>query len=227
VIADGADFVRRASAWLADGIRRAAARGVCRVALAGGETPRPIYAALAASARAIAWDHVEIFFSDERAVPPDDPQSNYRMVRETLLASVGLPEAQVHRMEAEQADLTAAARAYDAQLPPRLDVLLLGMGADGHTASLFPGDAALNERARRVVPVVSGAAPSHRLTITPPVIALARRVAVLATGSEKAEVAARALEGPFSPLEVPVQLALAGTWFLDHAAATRLTAPPR
>ena len=220
--------MRRASAWLADGIRRAAtARGVCRVALAGGETPRPVYVALATTARAIPWDRVEIFFTDERAVPPDDPQSNYRMVRETLLASVGLPERQVHRMEAERADLAAAAHAYEAQLPPRLDVLLLGMGADGHTASLFPGDAALSERERRVVPVASGAAPSHRLTITPPVVALARRVAVLAAGSEKAETAARALEGPFSPLEVPVQLALAGTWFLDHAAAARLTVPPR
>jgi 6-phosphogluconolactonase len=220
--------VRRATAWLADGIRRAAAaRGVCRVALAGGETPRPIYAALAASARAIAWDRVEIFFSDERAVPPDDPHSNYRMVRETLLAQVGIPQARVHRMEGERADLVAAARAYEAQLPPRLDVLLLGMGADGHTASLFPGDAALTERERRVVPVVARAAPRQRLTITPPVVALARRVAVLAVGNEKAEAAARALEGPFIPLEVPVQLALAGTWFLDHAAAGLLTAAPR
>lgn len=227
MVADGADFVRRVAAWLVDAIRRTcAARDVCRVALAGGETPRPVYAALASPhAKPIPWARVEVFFTDERAVPPTDRQSNYGMLRETLLAHVPIPASQVHRMEGERADLAAAARDYDALLPARLDVLLLGMGADGHTASLFPNDASLAERDRRVMPVVATKAPSHRLTITPPVVAVARRVAVLAAGSEKAEAAVRALEGPYNPMEVPVQLGLAGTWFLDRAAAARLTVP--
>lgn len=194
------------------------------MALAGGQTPRPIYAALATrrGPRLLPWEHVEVFFTDERAVPPGDPQSNYGMVRETLLSAVGIPEGQVHRMKGESPDLATAAREYDAVLPPRLDILLLGMGADGHTASLFPGDPAVSEREHRVVSV-STASAGPRLTITPPVVALARRVAVVAHGPEKADAAVRALEGPFNPSEVPVQLALGGTWFLDRAAASRLS----
>jgi len=193
------------------------------MALAGGETPRPIYAELArVPAASIPWDRAEVFFTDERAVPPDDPQSNYRMVEETLLARLAIARPQVHRMEAERPDLDAAARDYEALLPPRLDVLLLGMGPDGHTASLFPGGVAVSEHTHRVVPVVGPKAPARRLTITPPVVALARRVAVVAGGIDKAEATARALEGPFSPTQVPVQIALGGTWFLDRAAAARL-----
>ncbi len=117
-----------------------------------------------------------------------------------------------------------AAREYERSLPPRLDVLLLGMGRDGHTASLFPGSAALDERRRLVLPVLGPKPPAERLTITPPVIEAARRVAVIATGEDKAAMVARAIEGPLAPKAVPVQLARRGCWFLDQAAAARLTA---
>jgi 6-phosphogluconolactonase len=199
-------------------------RGHCAVALAGGATPQPVYGRLARDPLAgrIRWGDVEIFFGDERAVPPDDPASNYRMAMVTLLGRVPIPAEQVHRLEAERTDRDAAARAYERLLPDRLDVLLLGMGADGHTASLFPGAAALDERARRVVPVTGPTAPRERLTITPPVIAAARRVAVLVAGADKAATVGRALQGPVRPRDLPVQLALGGTWFLDREAGARV-----
>ncbi|MFL5403970.1 MAG: 6-phosphogluconolactonase, partial [Gemmatimonadales bacterium] len=141
-----------------------------------------------------------------------------------LLSRVPIPSGQVHRMEAERPDREAAAQEYERALPPRLDILLLGMGPDGHTASLFPGSAALDERHRLVVPVVGPKPPAERLTITPPVIAAARKVAVIATGEDKAVMVARAIEGPPAPKIVPVQLARRGVWFLDRSAAARLTA---
>lgn len=222
IVLDEAALAVAAAQWLADAIRAAiGARGRCTVALAGGTSPKAVYAALAGL---VNWSKVEIFFGDERAVPPGDPQSNYRVVAETLLSRVRVPPARVHRMEAERPDLEAAATDYARALPERLDVLLLGMGPDGHTASLFPGSPALEEMTRRVVSVLDAPKPpARRLTITPPVIAAARAVAVLATGAEKAAVLARALEGPPAVREVPVQLAARGTWFVDPAAAGLLT----
>jgi 6-phosphogluconolactonase len=217
-------LARPAAEWLELEMSRAiAGRGVCTVCLAGGRTPEPVYGELA-SASTIDWSRVEVFFGDERAVPPDHPDSNYLMVRRVLLSRVPIPAGQVHRMEAERSDREAAAREYERSLPPQLDILVLGMGPDGHTASLFPGSAALDERQRLVVPVIGAKPPPQRLTITPPVIEAARRVAVIATGGDKAAMVARAIEGPLSPKEVPVQLARRGTWFLDQAAAGRLTA---
>jgi 6-phosphogluconolactonase len=225
VVPDPADVTRPAAEWLADGIAAAIRdHGACALALAGGRTPEPVYRALS-SAADIEWRRVEVFFSDERAVPPDDPESNYRMVRTALLSRVPVPASSIHRMEAERPDRDAAAREYERALPPALDILLLGMGPDGHTASLFPGSAALDERRRLVLPVVGAKPPVERLTITPPVIEAARRVAVLATGGDKAAMVARALEGPLAPAEVPAQLARRGEWFLDRAAAAMLTAP--
>jgi 6-phosphogluconolactonase len=199
-------------------------RGSCIVALSGGETARPIYERLAAEPLAprIRWPDVAVYFGDERAVPPDDPASNYGMAAASLLSRVPIPPARIHRMEAERADRDAAAREYERILPRQLDVLLLGMGADGHTASLFPGSTAATERARRVIPVVGPKPPVERLTITPPVIEGARRVAVVVTGAGKAEMVARALQGPVRPRDLPVQLALGGMWFLDRDAAAGL-----
>lgn len=204
-------------------------RGRCTVALSGGETPRPIYERLARDPLAlrISWRDVEVFFSDERAVPPGDPASNYGSATASLLGRVPIPPARVHRMEAERADRDAAAREYEQILPSQLDILLLGMGADGHTASLFPGSAAVEERARRVIPVIGPRPPAERLTITPPVIAAARRVAVLVTGATKAMMVARALQGPVKPRDLPVQLVLGGVWFLDRAAAAGLRSAER
>jgi 6-phosphogluconolactonase len=125
-------------------------------------------------------------------------------------------------MEADNPDLEAAAARYAALLPDRLDVLVLGMGQDGHTASLFPGSPALLETQRKVVPAQSPVPPLHRLTITPPVIASARRRAVITAGAAKAPVVARVLRGPWRPEELPAQLAREGTWLLDRAAAATL-----
>jgi 6-phosphogluconolactonase len=225
VVSDPGAIVPPVVEWLALEVTRAIAeRGTCAVGLAGGRTPQPVYRALA-SHPGIEWGKLDVFFSDERAVPPDHPDSNYRMVRLALLSRVPIPAGRVHRMEADRSDREAAAREYERLLPRELDILLLGMGSDGHTASLFPGSAALDERRRLVVPVLGANAPAERLTITPPVIEAARKVAVIATGEDKAAMVVRALEGPFAPKAVPVQLAQRGLWFLDRAAAARLTAP--
>jgi 6-phosphogluconolactonase len=224
VLAQPAALARAAAEWLGLEVTRAITeRGSCSLALAGGRTPEPVYRSLAAES-SIDWKRVEVFFGDERAVPPDHPESNYRMVRLALLSRVPLLPGQIHRMEAERPDREAAAREYERSLPPRLDVLLLGMGSDGHTASLFPGSAALDEQQRLVLPVTGAKAPAERLTITPPVIEAARKVAVIAAGEDKAAMVARAIEGPLAPKAVPVQLARRGFWFLDQAAAARLAA---
>jgi 6-phosphogluconolactonase len=225
VIEDGPALAHAAAQWIAAAIEAdIRARGRCALALSGGTTPRPVYELLARPpvAARIAWPSVEIFFGDERAVPPSDPASNYGMVAAALLGRVPVPATQVHRMEAERTDRDAAARDYERLLPERLDLLLLGMGADGHTASLFPGSPALEERRRRVLPATGPTPPRERLTITPPVIARARRVAVLVAGADKAAAVARALQGPARPGELPVQLAVHGVWFVEKEAAARL-----
>jgi 6-phosphogluconolactonase len=226
VVPTPAELALPAAEWLVLEVTRAVdERGTCALCLAGGRTPEPAYRALAAASN-IDWQKVDVFFGDERAVPPDHPDSNYLMVYRALLSRVPVPAGQVHRMKAELSDREAAAREYERSLPPRLDILVLGMGSDGHTASLFPGSAALDERHRMVVPVVGPKPPAERLTITPPVIEAARRVAVMAIGGGKAAMVARAIEGPLAPKEVPVQLARRGSWFLDQAAASSL-APRR
>ena len=214
-----------AATWITEVIQHTIElRGRCALALAGGATPRPVYERMAVSplAERVQWDHVAIYFGDERCVPPDDPASTYRMAHEVLLQHVPIPSASVHRMEGERADREAAAQDYERLLPARLDLLLLGMGADGHTASLFPRSPALAERARRVVAVNRPPPSQPRLTITPPVIHAAEAVIVLVTGAEKAVTVARALEGAYAPEELPIQIALGGTWFIDDAAARAL-----
>lgn len=217
------DLVRPSAEWIVSEVRSAVAeRGSCSLALAGGRTPEPVYRELA-SDLTIDWDKVDLYFTDERAVPPEDPESNYGMIRRALISRVSIPPDRVHRMKAESPDRDAAARGYERTLPSSLDVLVLGIGQDGHTASLFPGSAVLDERLRLVVPVAGPKPPPDRLTLTPPVIEAARSVAVIATGSDKAAVVARAIEGPWMPREIPAQLARRGRWFLDQAAAERLT----
>lgn len=225
VAADAAAMARLAAEWLAGETRLCTVlRGACSLCLAGGTTPRPAYEALAepALAAAVPWDRVHVFFGDERAVPPDHPDSNYRMAADALLLRVPIPPAGVHRMEADAADPEAAAARYAALLPEALDILVLGIGADGHTASLFPGSPALREDARRVVTAPAPKPPHLRLTITPPVIAAARRVLVLAAGPDKAAAVSRALKGGGTPDRTPARLARDGVWFLDRAAASLL-----
>ena len=145
------------------------------------------------------------------------------MAKESLLDRVPIPAAQIHRMPADDPDRDAGARAYESVLPQSLDVLVLGIGEDGHTASLFPGSPSLDESDRRVIPVIGPKPPPARLTLTAPAIRAARRRLVLASGAGKADAVARALEGPWAPSATPVQLAKNGTWFVDPAAAAKLT----
>ena len=196
-------------------------RGRCALALAGGGTPAPVYQALALHST-IRWSAVDIYFGDERAVPPDDPASNFRMARESLLDRIAVSAECVHRMPADRRDRAVAATEYDALLPGSLDVLLLGMGEDGHTASLFPRSAALAESQRRVLAVTGTKAPVERLTITPPVIAAARTIFVMVRGSAKAAMVSRVIEGHDDPQNLPAQLARHGTWLLDDDAAALL-----
>jgi 6-phosphogluconolactonase len=212
-----------AAEWIAGAITGAVAeRGRCAIALSGGTTPRAVYARLARHHGEVPWPSVDIYFGDERCVPPRHPESNFQMADDVLLRQVPVPRAQIHRMHGEWPDDEAAAREYAEILPDELDVLLLGMGADGHTASLFPHAPSLDERQHRVVAVDSPVPPPRRLTITPSVIATARRVAVIAAGTEKAPAVERALEGRFDPHALPVQFALGGAWFVDRAAAALL-----
>lgn len=200
----------------------------CSLALAGGSTPRPVYERLAAELPdRDPWSRIDVFFGDERCVPPADLASNYRMAKEALLDRVPVDPAQVHRMEGERADHDEAARAYEAILPDRLDLLVLGLGDDGHTASLFPDAPSLAETRRRVLAVRAPKAPFDRLTITPPVILDARLTIVLATGADKADALARAMDGRYAPSHTPAQLARAGLWIADTRAAARLEARRR
>jgi 6-phosphogluconolactonase len=215
-------WVDEAAGRIAGGLEASvAARGRASIALAGGETPRPVYQRLAAMT--LPWTKIDVYFGDERAVPPDHRDSNYFMAVETLLDPAGVPAARRHRMPADAADRRSAAEEYGEILPERLDLLLLGVGRDGHTASLFPGSRAVQESWYRVVPTESPEEPKLRLTITPPVIAAARMRLVLARGRDKAAAVARALEGPEDPEHCPVQLARAGVWLLDADAAGGLT----
>jgi len=199
--------------------------GPLSIALAGGSTPEPVYAALARMMD-VPWGRFEVFFGDERAVPPDDPASNYRMARESLLDRVPVPAKLVHRMATDGDSLEADAAEYASRLPESLDVVLLGIGTDGHTASLFPGADTLRATAL-VVPAISPAPPRDRLTVTPPVLLSARRIVVFASGDDKAGQVARALAGPWDPEACPAQLARRGLWLLDAAAAAELPADVR
>lgn len=219
------DFARAAASHITAAVGETVrVRGRCALALTGGSTPRPVYDLMAVPpiAETIPWDCVDIYFGDERCVPPDNPASNYRMAHEALLRHVPVPQGSVHRMEGERLDREAAALDYARLLPTRLDVLLLGMGEDGHTASLFPESTAVRETVRRVVPAMGPEPFPYRLTITPPVIDDAVAVIVMVTGSEKADAVARALNVSHSPEEFPIQFALRGTWLIDHPAARGL-----
>ena len=190
--------------------------------LAGGTTPRATYEALA-KAEGIDWPRVSIYFGDERAVPPDHADSNYRLARAALLDHVAIAQASVHRLHAEEPDREAAADAYARQLPDAFDVLILGIGEDGHTASLFPGSPAIHETARLVVPVTGPKPPFERMTLTPPALERSRTTLVLAAGASKADAVFRALEGPSDVDGCPVQLVRDAVWLMDHAAAAQLS----
>jgi 6-phosphogluconolactonase len=214
-------------------------RGRFSVALAGGSTPRRLYELLSLPdyRTEVEWDRVEFFWGDERAVPPDHPDSNYGMAFGVLLEPLAVRPAQVHRIKAELADLEEAARGYHVEIarvfgvtpdgpPPALDLVLLGMGADGHTASLFPYSGALPERRRWVVSHYIAPLKARRITLTPPILNRARDIRLLVTGADKAPALREVLEGPRDPERLPAQLIVPESgrlaWLVDRAAAAKL-----
>ena len=206
-----------------------AANGIFSVALAGGSTPRSLYLLLASEEyrRTIDWSKVRFFFTDERNVAADSPESNYLMALETLLSKLDLAEHQVIRWQTELGTAAAAA-SYDKQLYENgpLDLILLGLGADAHTASLFPHTAALKETERLAVANWVKKLSDFRLTITFPSINSAADVIVLVAGDDKSEAVASVLEGEFDPDEKPGQLVNPHNgslyWLLDEGAARKL-----
>jgi len=209
-----------------------AQRGRFAIALAGGHTPAELYSLWADAAGASTpWDQVHLFFGDERYVPADSPLSNYRMARQTLVSRVPIPAANVHAMLGpdKYASQEAAAEAYEAELrrffgaaPPAFDVQLLGLGIEGHVASLFPGSPALKETQKWVMPVEAPAKPPQRVTLTPAVLNRGRNTFFLVAGENKREiVAALRAEPEGQPSQYPagiIRPERRALWFLDKAA---------
>lgn len=226
VLADP-DAVARAAAEhiLSSAAAAIGTTGEFRLGLSGGRTPERLYRLLATAGMAprVAWEKVSFFFSDERDAPPSEPDSQYWVTRKLLMEPVGARPDRIHRMKADAHDLEAAAREYDARLDPPLHLLLLGVGRDGHTASIFPGSPLVRERTRRVAAVTdSPRPPRRRLTVTPRTIDEAREVMVLATGTDKAAVLARVFGEAPDVNAVPASLLRQATWLVDRAAATDL-----
>lgn len=240
VLPDPASLAEAAARHIVESAQSAIdARGRFSIALSGGSTPRALHNKLAdptAFKDQIDWPNVHIFFGDERAVPPDDPQSNYRMAEETLLSHVPIPREHIHRMQGELPPREAAAD-YERELknffrdePPRLDLILLGMGDNGHCASLFPGCQAVHEQKRWVVAEYIPEVKMWRITLTPALINGAREVMFLVAGANKADMLREVLEGPYAPDERPSQIVRPSSgeliWMVDAAAASQLTPPP-
>lgn len=214
-----------------------AQRGRFTIALSGGSTPRNLYTLIAANASAsLPWAQMFFFWGDERHVPPRDPDSNYRMANETLLSKVPVPAANIFPIPAENPDPSAAAQVYEQTLRkffasasgefPRFDLILLGMGPDGHTASLFPETAVLQEKSRLVVDNWVEKLGASRITLTLPVLNAARCVLFLVSGTDKAAALHEVLEGNAPSEKYPARLVQPSDgkliWFVDRAAASEL-----
>ncbi|CAN5659952.1 6-phosphogluconolactonase [soil metagenome] len=200
------------------------------VALSGGSTPRAMYELLASPQyqTQIDWPNIDVFFGDERCVPPDDAQSNYRMAREALLSKVPIPGDNVYRMRGEASDPNDAAKEYGEMLKEKfadggVDLVYLGMGGDGHTASLFPRTAALGELKHRCVANHVPQMDSWRITLSALFVNRARDVIVMVTGADKSARLRQVLEGPREPERRPIQLIQPSSgkiaWLIDPAAA--------
>jgi len=217
------------------------ARGTFRVALAGGRTPSAVYALLGqdeATRSRVDWTRVQVFWGDERHVPPNHLDSNFRMAHDAMLRHVPVDPGHVWRIKAEHADADRAAREYERDLrlafgagageTPRFDLVLLGMGPDGHTASLFPETDALYERRRLVVSNRVERLRTDRITLTVPVLNRAAEIVFLVQGGDKAAALRAVLEGPFDPDRLPAQLIHPSRgrlrWLVDPAAAALLSA---
>ena len=225
--AAAAEFAARAS----EAVR---VNGRFTVALSGGSTPKTLYSLLATKT-AIPWDKIDFFWGDERHVPPDQPESNYRMADEALLSKIPTPPENIFRIHAEEKDAAAAALQYEQALKtffhlapgqfPRFDLILLGTGPDGHTASLFPGTAALNENQRLVISNWVPKFNTHRITFTFPVLNAAACVMFLASGADKAPILHEILENSAANLPSQKVQPVNGKliWLVDEPAASTLS----
>ena len=241
VLASAPDLFHAAAEEFVRAARTAiGAQGRFAVALSGGSTPKALYSLLATNYADFVWNRVFLFFGDERHVPPTDADSNYRMVNESLLTKIQIPTENVFRVPAENPDAAAAASEYEAQLRrffelrsgdrpgefPRFDLILLGLGPDGHTASLFPDSPALDEQSRLVVANWVAKFNAHRITFTFPVLNRAAEIIFLASGADKADMVRQVLEGKNTP-PLPSQRVQPSDgkllWMLDEAAAAKLT----
>lgn len=238
-VADSKELAQVGARAMAACIRKAASRGLVSIALAGGSTPKGLYEQLAKPELAshVPWDRVHVFWGDERHVPPDHPDSNYRMAYEALLRHVPVPPAHIHRIHGELPDAAEAAARYEEDIRkffarysatrPQFDVIVLGMGADGHTASLFPGSPAIHETTKLVVASWIEPLQAFRITMTPVVFNAARIVWFLVSGKEKSLALKAVLEGPDDPDTYPAQIVRPAEgqviWLIDEAAASLLT----
>jgi 6-phosphogluconolactonase len=236
---DAGDLMRAAAeAIVSDAARAVEERGRFDWALAGGSTPRALYHLLADDPyrTRLPWNAIHFYWGDERHVPPDHADSNYRMAREAMLDRAPVPPENVHRIPAERPEAEAAAAEYEATLRaifaapaasaddwPRFDLVQLGLGPEGHTASLFPGTPLLAERVRWVAAPWVEAQHTFRITLTPPAINHARRTMFLVSGEEKAAALHAVLEGAREPEVYPAQI-IGGNrlWLVDRAAARLL-----
>lgn len=236
VFADLAELTRAAAEEIARLAESAVAqRGRFTWALSGGSTPRPVYQALASDPyrERLPWSAIHLFWGDERHVPPDHAESNYRMAREAMIDRAPVPAGNVHRVPAEDPDASRAAAAYESELRsffglapgelPAFDLMLLGIGPDGHTASLFPGGPALRERDRLVVAPWVEKLQTFRITLTPPVLNHSRLSLFLVSGEDKADALRAVIEGEREPDRYPAQVVEGNVlWMVDRAAASRL-----
>lgn len=236
VFEDLAELTRAAAGEIARFAESAVAEhGRFTWALSGGSTPRPVYEALASDPyrERLPWSAIHLFWGDERHVPPDHPESNYRMAREAMIDRASVPAGNVHRVAAEDPDARRAAAAYEDELRsffglapgewPVFDLMLLGIGPDGHTASLFPGSPALRERDALVVAPWVEAQRMFRITLTPPVLNHSRLSLFLVSGEDKAEALRAVIEGEREPERYPAQVVGGNVlWMVDRAAGSRL-----
>lgn len=228
-------FQAAAEEFIRLGNEAVAARGRFSVALSGGSTPKSLYSLLAANYSDFDWHHTHLFFGDERHVPPDHADSNYRMVNEALLAKIKMPAANVYRVKGENPSAAEAAADYEKQLQkffglksgqfPRFDLIFLGMGPDGHTASLFPDSEGLKERKRLVISNWVEKFKTDRVTFTFPVLNNAAEVMFMTSGPDKAEMLHKILEGQFTPPYPSQQIEPTDgklVWMVDQPAASKL-----
>jgi 6-phosphogluconolactonase len=245
VASSASEVAQLAATYLTEAVTSAvAARGIARIAVSGGSTPKAVFELLADPTAPfltrIPWQNLQLFWVDERCVPPTHEDSNFRMTRAAMLDKVPLPVENIHRMEGELDPEEAASR-YEAEIrnafrlegaqTPTFDLVILGLGPDGHTASLFPHTEGLNEMSRIVIANHVPQKDVWRISLTWPVITQGREVAFLIEGEEKAEMIRTVFTGPYNPEQYPAQLIRPAsgklTLLLDTAAAAGLPGPPQ